>query len=323
MEQPLVSIICVCCNQAALVGQTLASVVRQTHENIQLIIVDDGSTDQSVSVIQQFRAKYPVQFFQFNKSRGAARAFNAGLKVACGKYIVDAATGDVMMPDRIEKQVKIFEKLDQSYGVVFTDAVLVNEKAQSTGTFYARNAKGRLTAKVASGYVYLNLLAQHCVCRPTTMVRKTVYDQLNGYDEKLTCKDFDFFVRTARRHKYFYLNEPLTRHRQITRQGAKPYSLRDTACLASTLKVCRKAARQNQFEEENQALAGCVRQKLKQALLTKNRTLVAGFAQLLSELSPLTPKDRLWLQIAQASPSLLNFYRQHLRFGKVEPVGGF
>src|SRR5690606_15919682 len=110
------------------VEEALASVFAQTYANVEVIIVDDASTDQSVAVIKKMLSGISseqagsVQTIFLPENLGNCKAFNRGLALAHGKYVVDFATDDVMLPERIEKQVKCFELLDKSYGVVFTEA---------------------------------------------------------------------------------------------------------------------------------------------------------------------------------------------------------
>ncbi len=85
-QQPLVSIICLCHNHAPFVSECLESVVNQTYGNIQLIVVDDASEDESVSKIEQFlKGKAEIPFLQLKENVGNCRAFNLGAGVSRGE----------------------------------------------------------------------------------------------------------------------------------------------------------------------------------------------------------------------------------------------
>ena len=111
MEKPLVSVICLCYNHARFVREAVESVLNQSYKNIQVIIADDASTDNSIEEIHSLKATYaPVELLLFSKNLGNCKAFNEALKLAKGEFVIDFATDDVMMSDRIEKQVAFFER---------------------------------------------------------------------------------------------------------------------------------------------------------------------------------------------------------------------
>ncbi|MDJ1479557.1 glycosyltransferase [Cytophagaceae bacterium YF14B1] len=280
---PLVTIICLCYNHERFIAEALQSVMDQTYQQIQLIVVDDFSKDGSVSVITNFLKRYPsIVFLQLPHNMGMTKAFNKALILAKGEFIVDFAGDDVLHPERIEKQVRSFQQLDNSYGVVFSDAWLTDKNSKVIGTFYKRSPDGTLLEKVPSGNIYLETLHRYCVCAPTIMSRKMVYEDLKGYDEMLVYEDFDFFIRSTRKYNYWYQDELLTYYRQSPESESKQFYRKSyNPHLASTLAVCRKAHGQNISEAENEALAHRVRYLLRQSFFTENFSLVKDYLDLL------------------------------------------
>lgn len=301
MFDPLVTVICLCFNQKRFVAEALQSVLSQTYQPIELIVVDDGSTDGSAEVIRECLQAFPTAtFLELGENLGTTRAFNAGLQLAKGEYIADLAGDDVFRPDRIQKQMATFEKLDASYGVVFSDALLIDENSQPIGTFYPRNPDGSLLNPVPQGNVYASILRSYSVCAPTILTRKSVYDALGGYDESLIYEDFDFFVRSARQYRYQYIDEPLTYYRKSAGSSStRFYRKRYNPHLISTLTVCHKAYAQNQTTEENRALACQVRYFLRQSFFTENFVLVESYAALLRKLDKLDWISWCILQLAR------------------------
>src|SRR4051812_17801652 len=114
MTSPLVTVICLCYNQEKFVREAFYSVLRQTYRNIQIIVVDDASTDESVKEIQSILPA-DILFIPLEMNLGNCKAFNKALTYANGKYIIDFATDDVMTLQRIEKQVQFFESLGDEY----------------------------------------------------------------------------------------------------------------------------------------------------------------------------------------------------------------
>ena len=131
MPQPLVTIICLCYNHERFLREALDSVLAQTYANLELIVVDDMSTDNSVAIIQEYTRKYPqLNFISTGKNVGNTKAFNLGWRASKGEFVIDFATDDVLLSERVEKQVEAFSKVDQSYGVVYSDAEYINDNSE-------------------------------------------------------------------------------------------------------------------------------------------------------------------------------------------------
>ena len=312
---PLVTVICVCYNQGRFVREALLSVTNQTYPHVELIIVDDGSTDDSVARINAFLAEFPgATFIPLPVNRGVCGAFNQGFRRSKGDFIIDLAADDVLLPGRVARQVEAFGRLDDAWGVVFTDAGLIDEASRPIGPFYPRHPDGTLRQPVPSGDVYRHVLGGYFICTPTMMSRRAVYEALGGYDETLSYEDFDFWVRSARSYGYFFLDEVLTLKRRVAGSNSTQfYNRRHNLHLASTLAVCRKAYGLNRTPAEHQALARSVRYHLRQALFTENFGLARAYGELLGQATGLAVSDRLLLVLARYRVPLFPLYRLYLR----------
>jgi len=287
--QPLVSVICLCYNHAQFLTEALDSVLSQTYRPLEIMVVDDASTDNSAALLQNYVAQHPELKLILNKeNQGNCRAFNQALTLATGEFIIDFATDDVLLPTRIAEQVNAFERLDNSYGVVYTNAELIDEKSSSLGNFYKCDRKGNLTPTVATGNIYAAVLQRFFICSPTLMIRKDVFTKLNGYDESLAYEDFDLIVRAARDYQFYYLDKVLTQRRLHANQLSKGWYKVGDKQLLSTIKVCRKALALNRTETENKALITRVEWEIKQAFFTKNYDEAEQLFRILKELRPLT-----------------------------------
>jgi glycosyltransferase involved in cell wall biosynthesis len=312
---PLVTVICLCYNQGAFVEEALFSVINQTYQVLELIVVDDASSDHSISVIQEFIKKHPhIQFISNEQNLGNCRAFNKALAYARGKYIIDLAADDVLLDTRIEKQVNVFEKLEASYGVIFTNAIYINEESQVVSYHYPVDRQGHTRRQVPAGDVYEAVLRQYFICTPTMMMRKSVLDELGGYDENLSYEDFDFWVRSARIYKYYYQDEVLTLKRKVAGSlSAKFYQLRMNHLLASTLLVCRKAKTLNRTPAEDEALAINVRYHLRQSFYTENFSLVDGYKELLQQVAKTDFITQVILFLSTHHIPVARLYKLYLR----------
>jgi glycosyltransferase involved in cell wall biosynthesis len=318
MQQPLVSVICLCYNHEQFVREAIESVFRQTYPNLQIIVVDDASTDNSVREIEKTLAATPhVQFLSLKQNLGNCKAFNAGLALAKGEYIIDFATDDRMMPERIEHQVRFFSSFDESYGVNFTDAVYMDAKGKIFRHHYDHLLSKGLIRNIPEGDVYAFVLGTYYIASPTMMVRRRVFEALGGYDETLAYEDFDFWVRSSRAFKYCFLNEQLTGIRRKHASMSTGWYRPGDPQLYSTYKVCKKAQALNRSPEDHQALVKRARYELRQSVFSENHAEAHLFYALLKELRHAGIADRLLFELNKLRlplSALRNRYHQ-LRYG--------
>lgn len=286
---PKVSVICLCYNHASFIQNCIESVLEQTYPNVEIILVNDASTDDSAIIIQSLIETNPqILFLNLTKNVGNCRAFNQGLKKATGEYIIDLSCDDVLMTDRIEKQVKAFEKLSEDFGVMFSDATYINEAGNELGDHFSNYLP-------VKGDIYEDLVRRYFIAPPTMMIRKAVFDELRGYDETLAYEDFDFWIRSARNWKYDYLNESLTCIRKTSGSLSSMFYEQDNLLTASTLEVCKKIKALNKSEQEDVALAQRIRYELKMACLTGSKAVSTEFFELLSTIETPGLASRFWL----------------------------
>ncbi len=101
--RPLVTVICTSYNHERFITESLQSVLDQTYPMVELIVIDNHSSDQSVARVEELRLQHPhIQLIRNTENLGICRAFNQGLKLAKGKYIIDLSADDVMHRERIQ-----------------------------------------------------------------------------------------------------------------------------------------------------------------------------------------------------------------------------
>ncbi|HEY8936229.1 MAG TPA: glycosyltransferase [Cyclobacteriaceae bacterium] len=298
MNFPLVSVICLCYNQGRFVTEAIESVIKQTYTNLQIIIVDDASADNSVAEIQKVVDKNPfIEFIALDKNHGNCKAFNIGWSRAKGDFIIDFACDDIMLPDRIKRQVEFFQALDADYGVIFTDAVYVNEERKFLYNHIENLRHKKLLTHVPQGDVYTELISTYFISSPTMMVRREVLESLHGYDETLAYEDFDFWIRSSRLYKYAFLDEKLTLVRKSNASMSTGWYKPGDPQLHSTYLICLKIRQLNRNVEENESLIKRVRYELRQSVFSSNRKEAKLFFELLAELNDVNLMDRIiyWL----------------------------
>lgn len=213
---PLVSIVVPCYNHEKYVTETIESIVNQTYKNIELIVIDDGSKDDSVKIIEQLANKYNFTFIH-RPNKGLSATLNEGIRASNGKYFCGCASDDIYMLDKVEKQVNYMEKHPEyamCYGNIIKFDSIKEEKIKA------------LTA--SSGDMFDNLLCAKTVIPAVTyMIKTDVLKHLGGYDETLWVEDLDMWLRISHQYKIAYMDDYLAYYRRhetnISQQTLKMY----------------------------------------------------------------------------------------------------
>ena len=263
---PLVTIFCLCYNHKKFVAQALHSVFNQTYTNIQVIVLDDGSTDGSVKEIgKQLSNRPDVHFINHKSNMGYCSSLNEVAALAKGEFIIDLSADDILMPTRVEVGVREFLKKGESYEVNFSDAFIINEFGKEISVHSQKHPH----ANIPEGDIYKNLIDRYFICPPTLMFRRSVLAKIGGYDETLAFEDFDFLIRSSREFNYFYTPLPLVKKRILASSMSATQFVRNSPQRWSTYQVCKKIALLNKTIEEQNAL--------KKRLLYECRTSVRLF----------------------------------------------
>lgn len=258
---PLVSIICLCYNHEQFVVESLNSVLNQTYKNIELIIADDCSKDSSKKTIEDWLDNHPnVLFIPNDTNLGNTKTFNKALQLAKGDYIIDLAADDVLIPDCVEKQINAFLNSEQkNLGIVYGNAELISENNTHIRYYYEVDSEKKTLKKPATGDIYLAMLSQSSmICSVSSMIKREVLEQLNGYDENLAYEDLDIWIRASRSYNFEFIDSVLIQKRELENslgsQFYKKFNDRTKKINYSSYLIIRKAIAQNKTREENKAL---------------------------------------------------------------------
>lgn len=219
---PLVSVVAACYNHARFLKETLDSIVAQTYPNIQLIVTDDASKDNSVAVIQEWMANHPewnVTLLANPKNEGICKTFNKGLQHSKGKYFQVIACDDVMLPHKIATQVEALEKASEEVVMVHSDARVLGEQSEVLhDSFWAFWGFKTPTAPTP----FEQLIEQNTIMAPSVLLRREVMVAEGGYDESLCYEDWDLWLRLSQKYTFMKWPEPLVYYRHFgtsTSQG--------------------------------------------------------------------------------------------------------
>lgn len=314
MVKPLVSVICLCFNHNRFINQAIESVLNQTYDNIELIVVDDASQDESQNIIEKASKSHGFQTIINDKNEGNCKSFNRGFLQSKGKYLIDLAADDLLEPERIQIGVNELEAKSDVYGVHFCDVELLDETGKSLGTCYKRDAKGNLIEEVPSGDIYTDLVERYLISAPSMMMSRKVLEELNGYDEQLSYEDFDFWVRSSRNYKYAFSDKVLVKKLILKNSLSSIQYQKKNKHALSTARVCEKILEMNKYKDENQALLKRINYELKWALITENWEAAQSLIELKEKLGDKSSRLLAEKMTLSMKPQWYWIWKKMLRF---------
>jgi glycosyltransferase involved in cell wall biosynthesis len=198
-NSPFFSVIIPTFNRRHLFEIALKSVRNQTYKDFEVIVVDDGSTDQTNEVIKNFadaRIKYLYQ-----ENHGVSHARNRGINISRGKFIAFLDSDDRWVPQKLQRVNELVHQhphisIFHTNEIWYKDGRLLNQKKKH---------------KKPSGYVYLKALPLCCIGISTSAVKREVFEKIGLFDESLpACEDYDFWLRATHLFEVKLINDKLT-----------------------------------------------------------------------------------------------------------------
>lgn len=211
-QQPLVSIITPCFNGERFVHRFLDSILGQTYKNIELIFVNDGSTDATEEIVLSYREKFQnagmqLKYFK-QENKGLAEAINAGLKIFSGEYLCWPDSDDFLAVDSVEMRLSFLEE-HLEYGAVTSDANIFDENDLSTPI--GRIAKGYPHSLEENQFEYL-LSEQSIFCPGCHMVRSKMFLDVNPQRQIYPARrgqNFQMLLPVYYKYKRKFIEKPL------------------------------------------------------------------------------------------------------------------
>ena len=194
---PLVSVIIPTYNREKIITKAIDSVFAQTYEDFEIVVLDDGSQDNTRAVVEAYGPKVHY-FYQDNK--GIAGARNAGMHQAAGDYIAFLDSDDYWLPRKLQRQMALF--LDHpEYGMVACQCGSV----QIDGAYREKNRPGK------SGWILYDLFNKNFIRTSSAVVKRACLEKVGGFDETLReGEEYDYWLRIAAEFAIGFINEPLT-----------------------------------------------------------------------------------------------------------------
>ncbi|BAY44965.1 family 2 glycosyl transferase [Scytonema sp. HK-05] len=218
-ELPLVSVIIPAYNAEAFISRTLQSVISQTYKNIEILVVDDGSRDKTVEIVESFAQKDSRIILLKQPNSGVASARNLAIENSRGEYIAPIDADDIWYPQKLEKQVQCMLQGDISVGLVYAWSVFIDKEDKIIGQYSPHNYLNILSVE---GEVFPAMLYTNFIINSSApLIRRVCFEKIGGYSCKLReqnaqgCEDWDIYLRIAEHYQFRVVPEFLIGYRQL------------------------------------------------------------------------------------------------------------
>ncbi|MGD6806486.1 MAG: glycosyltransferase [Candidatus Bathyarchaeia archaeon] len=235
-------------NHELYLAEAIESVLNQTFSDLELIIIDDCSSDASKDIIRKYQERDSrVKPIFHSQNTGIARAMNDGLKEAKGEYLTFIGSDDLWLPFKLEKQLEVIKRHEDE--IIWSEGQIINAKGESTGQLMTQFL---FSPKKRTGNLFQELLYEDFIFGQSVML-KTRYAQEIGFDEKYQfVNDHMFFVSQSRKHNFVFIPQTLAKYRL----HGKNTTLRHSAVWFKERIALRKSFLMNYASEiSQQALA--------------------------------------------------------------------
>jgi glycosyltransferase involved in cell wall biosynthesis len=195
MNKPLVSVILPVFNAGRLLSEAIESILNQTLQDIEIIIINDGSTDGSLGIIKKFAEKDKRIIVISHRNKGLVPVLNEALEMARGEFIARQDADDISLPFRLEKQITFLQK-NPKVGLVGTNMAVINNEGKRVNRKIAYVDFLTQPDDLKLAEIFSNQFAHGSI----VIRRETIGDERYDHDYKYA-EDYDFWSRLSRRSK--------------------------------------------------------------------------------------------------------------------------
>lgn len=239
---PKVSVVIPTHDRPELLKKAVQSVLSQTYQDFEIIVIDDGIKNRAEDVIKNFNESR-IKYIQHDSEKGGSVSRNTGIKASSGQYIAFLDDDDQWVPNKLEKQMEVFEKTGPDVGFCFSAV---------TNIYTDHQEISRVPEGIAD-YFQVTLANFKGFLTVTLIVKKEVFDRVGYFDESLPShQDIDLAIRIAKSFKGLGINEPLvdvnmTPHEQVGRSLEKKIAGREIILKKHSSEMPRSVLAQHYF----------------------------------------------------------------------------
>ncbi len=214
--KPRVSVIMPVLNGESYIGEAIRSILDQTYRDAELIVVNDGSTDSTGTIIEGFADKIALKHIVHSERQGIPPSMNDGVRHASGDFIAFLDHDDAWLPTFLETQVAYLDAHPE-VGMVHSDFQTIDSQGNVIEYSVAR-CRNRTRP---SGQVFRQLFLDSFVVGNSVLIRRECFDQLGLFDEGLRWGDYHMWLRIALRYRVDFVDQVLTKYRQHSSQSTR------------------------------------------------------------------------------------------------------
>jgi glycosyltransferase involved in cell wall biosynthesis len=200
---PLVTVLFPTYNSERYLRESLDSLVAQTYKNLEIIVIDGGSQDSTLRILEEYRALGKMEILAQGPQEGLAAALNLGLEHAHGKYVCRLDADDLFLPEKVDAQVRFMESTD--YVMVHTAAYIINDRGYIISTEWIPSYTDETLLRL--------LFTTNPIRHPSVMFSKERLNELKYDSEMLYSEDYDFWFRLLGEGRIGFINLPLIKFR--------------------------------------------------------------------------------------------------------------
>ena len=205
---PLVTAIITTYNRTDYLAEAIASVCNQSYDNLEILVVDDGSKERAA---QEICTAFPKVNYHYKDNGGLSSARNHGISLAKGEFVCFLDDDDLWKPEKVEVQLQAFNSFPEAQ-LVHSSAAVIDANGKETGAQIGASAN---KAHKRSGLVFWNALGVWVPKSPTVMIRRSAFSKDLLFDESIKVgEDIDFYQRFFFRFSVRYIAEPLAYYRE-------------------------------------------------------------------------------------------------------------
>ena len=203
-RNPAISVIVPTYNRASLVVCAIQSIREQTYQNFEIIVVDDGSTDNTKEVVESL-GDMRIRYISHERNKGGSAARNTGIKAARGKYIAFLDSDDEWEPSKIERQLEIFSKGDARLGAVGAGRIIKFTNSNRKEIKIPSGSLGNIYKKLLQGKSFPGATS-------TIIIKRECFEKVGLFDESLeSSQEYDLYIRIAKYYNFDAVREALVR----------------------------------------------------------------------------------------------------------------
>ncbi|TKV69598.1 glycosyltransferase [Marinobacter panjinensis] len=207
-REPIVSVVTPTFNRADYLHHAIESVLAQTVDRFELLVVDDGSTDATPELMERYAGDPRIRYFR-QPNQGQSVARNRGIREARGDFVCFLDSDNAWLPDKLAKSLEVFRENPECH-VVYGDYIEIDQWGRELGLNRMRRYSGAITPE---------LLKDNFVSMNTTMTRRGCFEVMGGFDEAdRLAEDYGLWLRLSTRYCFYYLAEVLGFYRVMEHQ---------------------------------------------------------------------------------------------------------